>query len=217
MIFAPHFVMRTTSIVAVAVLGGCVQPQPSQRETPPPAATHAQPQAPTQSSSSEAPPRASTPAAPVTTPPSATPGTSTRSPPATPPKPGPQATAPGAVKPSPAPPAAQPPGAEPTPAAATPTLDLAGLTERLRNTNAIGVFTKLSLKNQVDDLLEQFRDFYKTRGKPPLPELRQRYELLLLKVVSLLQDNDQSLATAVASSREAIWNILSNPQEFSKI
>jgi len=96
-------------------------------------------------------------------------------------------------------------------------LDLAGLIERLRDTTAIGIFTKLSLKNQVDGLLDQFRGFYNGQVKAPLPELRQRYELLLLKVVSLLQDDDPTLANAITSSREAIWNILSDPQEFSKI
>jgi len=96
-------------------------------------------------------------------------------------------------------------------------LDLAGLTQRLRDTDAIGLFTKLSLKNQVDDLLDQFRGFYNGQVKVPLPELRQRYELLLLKVVSLLQDADPTLASAINSSREAIWHILADPQEFSKI
>jgi hypothetical protein len=96
-------------------------------------------------------------------------------------------------------------------------LDLASMTQRLRDTNAIGVFTKLSLKNQVDDLLEQFRGFYNGQVKVPLPELRQRYELLLLKVVSLLQDADPTLANAITSSREAIWNILADPREFAKI
>ena len=41
-----------------------------------------------------------------------------------------------------------------------PPLDLKSLEQRLKETNAIGVLTKLSLKNQVDDLLEQFRDYY---------------------------------------------------------
>jgi hypothetical protein len=100
---------------------------------------------------------------------------------------------------------------------ASPALDLAGLEQRLRDTDAIGVFTKLSIKNQVDDLLEQFRGFYRGQIKVPLAELRQRYELLMLKVVTLLQDADEQLANAVASSREAIWGILADPQKFSKI
>ncbi len=102
-------------------------------------------------------------------------------------------------------------------ASASPTLDLAGLEQRLRDTDAIGIMTKLSLKNQVDDLLEEFRGLYKGQVKVPLAELRQRYELLLLKVITLLQDEDQQLATAISSSREAIWGILADPQKFSQI
>jgi hypothetical protein len=98
-----------------------------------------------------------------------------------------------------------------------PALDLASLEQRLRDTHAIGLFTKLSLKNQVDDLLQQFRAFHAGQSKPVLAELRQKYELLLLKVVSLLQDGDPPLAAAVSSSREAIWGILTDPEKFSKI
>jgi hypothetical protein len=99
----------------------------------------------------------------------------------------------------------------------SPALDLTSLEQRLRDTHAIGLFTKLSLKNQVDDLLQQFRAFHAGQSKPMLTELRQKYELLLLKVVSLLQDGDPPLAAAVSSSREAIWGILTDPERFSKI
>jgi hypothetical protein len=102
-------------------------------------------------------------------------------------------------------------------AAALPTLDLTALEQRLRDTHAIGVFTKLSLKNQVDDLLSQFKAYHGGQSKFTLADLRQRYELLLLKVVSLLQDGDAPLASAVSSSREAIWGILSDPDKFAHI
>ena len=81
----------------------------------------------------------------------------------------------------------------------------------------MGVFTKLSLKNQVDDLLEQFRDGYRAQRTLPLAPLRQQYDLLLLKVLTLLQDGDPPLAAAIASSREAIWSVLADPQKFSAI
>jgi hypothetical protein len=107
--------------------------------------------------------------------------------------------------------------AAPDIAPAAPTLDLAQLEQRLRDTRAIGVLTKLSLKNQVDDLLNQFRSFYRGEAKISLPDLRQRYNLLLLKVLSLLQDGDAQLAAAISSSREAIWAILADPDKFAKI
>jgi len=98
---------------------------------------------------------------------------------------------------------------------AAPALDLAALEQRLRDTHAIGLFTKLSLKNQVDDLLDAFRTHYRGQADPPLTELRQRYDLLLMKVLTLLQDGDPPLASAINSSREAIWGILNDPAKLT--
>jgi hypothetical protein len=100
---------------------------------------------------------------------------------------------------------------------APPPLDLASLEQRLRDTKAIGVFTKISLKNQVDDLLTQFRAFHQGRAGAVLSELRDRYNLLLLKVLSLLQGSDPVLAQAVATSREAIWGLLADPVKFATL
>jgi len=100
---------------------------------------------------------------------------------------------------------------------AAPPLDLASLENRLKDTKAIGLFTKIALKNQVDDLLNQFRAYYQGSVKTTLAQLRQRYDLLLLKVLSLLQDSDQALATAIGSSREALWGILADRQKFATI
>ncbi len=120
------------------------------------------------------------------------------------------------------PPAAQLPKKEtPAPtialAQAPPPLDLKSLEARLKETKAIGVFTKLTLKNQVDDLLNQFRAYYQGRIKATLAELRQSFDLLVLKVLALLQDADPPLAVAIASSRESIWGILSNRAKFAAV
>lgn len=97
------------------------------------------------------------------------------------------------------------------------TLDLAALKEQLKATKAIGVFTKISLKNQVDDLMGKFRDYYQGKAKTTMPELRRSYDLLMMKVLSLLQDSDKKLASEVVSSREAIWALLSDPKKFSAL
>ncbi len=108
--------------------------------------------------------------------------------------------------------AAAPVAAKPS----APPLDLAALEMRLRETRAIGMFTKISLKNQVDDLLEKFRAYYKRQVRTTLAELRRPYEMLLLKVLSLLQDSDPPLARDIVASREAIWGILADPEKFTK-
>jgi hypothetical protein len=215
--------MFVAAISAMVVLSGCV---------------HSQPDAPAAEPISEAPPTAGvqpTPAERTATPVAADTGESPtavlpRSP-APPPKE--KASAAQSSKPptarTPLESAASSPEelgapAQPSVAVTTPTepppspaLDLAELEQRLRDTRAIGVFTKLSLKNQIDDLLDQFRGFYGGQIKVTLAELRQRYELLLLKVLTLLQDADQELAGTIAASREAIWGILADPQKFAKI
>jgi cytoskeletal protein RodZ len=98
-----------------------------------------------------------------------------------------------------------------------PALDLTSLEQRLKDTEAIGVLTKIALKNQVDDLLAQFRAFYQGKVKTTLAELRRPYDLLVLKVLSLLQDSDPALASAIVASREAIWGILADPKKFATI
>jgi hypothetical protein len=47
--------------------------------------------------------------------------------------------------------------------------------------------------------------------------LRRSYELLIMKVLSLLQDEDPTLASAIVSSREAIWRLLADPKAFATL
>ena len=101
--------------------------------------------------------------------------------------------------------------------AATPTLDLKSLEKRLRDTKAIGVFTKLSLKNKVDDLLSQFRTFHEGKNGATLTTLRESYDLLIMKVLSLLQAADAALARDIVASREAIWSLLADPVKFATL
>ena len=136
----------------------------------------------------------------------------------------PAASAPPKAAPVPVEPAARkevtPPAAKPAPAPApksSPPLDLATLEKRLKETPAIGLLTKLTLKNQVDELLDRFRAHYEGRISTTLAQLRPPYDLLILKVLSLLQDRDPSLARAVADSREAIWGILADPDKFNDL
>lgn len=100
---------------------------------------------------------------------------------------------------------------------ATAPLDLSRLEEELKETKAIGFFTKITLKNQVDDLLDKFRGYHQGTAKLTIRDLRQSYDLLMMKVLSLLQDEDQKLASAIVSSREAIWGLLADPKTFATL
>jgi hypothetical protein len=98
-----------------------------------------------------------------------------------------------------------------------PPLDVAALKTRLRETSSIGIFTKLALKNQMDDLLEQFRAHYQSGQKTSVASLRQPYDMLVLKVLALVQDGDPSLARTISGSREAIWGILADKEKFNSV
>lgn len=109
-----------------------------------------------------------------------------------------------------------------TPAAApeapqSPPLVLTVLEQRLRDTDAIGLFTKITLKNQVDDLVKRFKEYYGGNRTTTLPQLRQSYDQLLAKVHELLKSGDPALAGAVMNSRESIWSVLADPVRFAKL
>jgi hypothetical protein len=130
-----------------------------------------------------------------------------------------RAAPPPTVAAAPAGPASAMPKAAAVPVSPQPSpapLDFKALETRLRQTKAIGVFTKLSLKNQVDDLLARFRAYHQRRGAATLAELRRNYDMLLLKVLSLLQDTDPPLARDIVKSRAAMWSILEDPRKFTE-
>jgi hypothetical protein len=194
-----------------------VTPPPPASQPPP--APPAAPAGPTTANAQQGPAQAPSPGGTPSAPPTASPATGTQSATTTPkvppaaPTPVPSSAAAAATAGA----ALQGSASSRPPAAAVAALDLNGLEQRLRDTHAIGVFTKLSLKNQVDDLLAQFKAFHQGRSQLTLAQLRQKYEVLLLKVVSLLQDGDPALASAVSSSREALWNVLTDPKKFANI
>ena len=132
----------------------------------------------------------------------------------------PNVEAPAATVPVANTPAANPPTPAKTAAAAPDSvipLDLVALEKKLKATKAIGVFSKIALKNQVDDLMKKFRDHYKGKDKTTMADLRQNYDLLMMKVLTMVQDNDKNLAAAIVSSRAAIWDLLADPVKFAAL
>ena len=65
--------------------------------------------------------------------------------------------------------------------------------------------------------MERFRAYHQGKATVTIAVLRRSYDLMLMKVLSLLQDEDQPLASAIASSREAIWGMLVDPKKFATL
>jgi hypothetical protein len=232
-----RFALLAVAIAASLVLSNCAVPRRTPENERPPAqipATIAPEQAVVPTPAPPAPAPALAPAAPASAPapapvsapapaPASAPTPPTRTPSATKASPGATSGRPVSKPSDTAATAASKPSAEPAPKSAVPesptapTLDLGSLEQRLKDTRAIGVFTKLSLKNQVDDLLAELRAFHSGSAKTPTAELRQKYDTLIIKVLTLLQNGDPQLASAIASSREALWGVLMDPKKFSQI
>ena len=201
---------RYSAVIMLAVLStGCMHEAKKPQTQPPPVA--ATPETAKAPQTAKATPATAKP--PSTT--SKAPATTTKA------KPAPATTAKtapsSAAKPQAAPPKQAAAATAPKRPAAAPTLDLAGLEARLKQTKAIGLMTKLSLKNKVDDLLDEFRNHYAGKPMPTMAQLRSTYDLLMMKVLSLLQDKDQQLASDILSSRERIWGLLADPKAFAAL
>ncbi len=85
--------------------------------------------------------------------------------------------------------------------------DMDVLIERLKQTDAIGVFTKLAIRSDALDMMAMVKAYRRHLAKYSLKELRARFNGLLLKVLALLND-DPKLSRDIYLARECIWKSL---------
>ena len=91
------------------------------------------------------------------------------------------------------------------------------LAESLRNTKAIGFFTKLQLKSEIDGLLDDLKELNQGKKPPTLAQLHERFQLLFHKIVTLVQDKDPKLAKSITDARQSLWQWLSDPNTSVKL
>ena len=93
-------------------------------------------------------------------------------------------------------------------------INLDGLRSSLRETDAIGFTTKLSLKHDLDSLLESFGAYHEGQSEETLPTLRERFAELLSSTLSLLKDDDPKLFRKLWDARGHLWLTISDPVRF---
>ena len=92
--------------------------------------------------------------------------------------------------------------------AVAPQLDMDTLIERLKQTQAIGVLTKLVLRSNVNDLIGEVKRYKKAKGsEKQLERIKAHFNGLLLKVLALL-DEDPKLAADIQCARDSLWHHL---------
>ena len=93
--------------------------------------------------------------------------------------------------------------------------DLDALVDRVSHSKALGFFTKLSLKQDVDQLLSSFRAHHDGSENDSIEQLRERYDVMVQKLVILLQEKDQELVQTIHDGRENLWAMLSDEEKFA--
>jgi hypothetical protein len=73
------------------------------------------------------------------------------------------------------------------------------------------------IDERVDAVHDRMREGAQGKGGTNLAALRQSYDLLIMKVLSLLQDSDAALARDIVTSREGIWSLLADPAKFATL
>ncbi len=95
--------------------------------------------------------------------------------------------------------------------------DLNALVSRISQSKALGLFTKLSLKHDIDGLLENVRKYHDGSGDGSLEQLHERYDVLVHKLMILLQEKDGELVKSIDDGRDKLWAILSDHEKFASI
>ncbi len=95
-------------------------------------------------------------------------------------------------------------------------LDLDELSDRIANTKAVGLLSKLSMKRDVDKLEKDLRAFHGGTARHTLDQLKERYDLMVHNLLVQIQDKDAALAGDVARVRNQLWKRLANPDEFAQ-
>ncbi len=96
-------------------------------------------------------------------------------------------------------------------------VDFDDLIKRISDTKAIGVLTKLSLKRDIDGFEADLEAYHAGGAASSLEQLHERYDLLVHKLVGLLQDKDPDLASDITRARDPLWARLADPDEFTRM
>jgi hypothetical protein len=93
-------------------------------------------------------------------------------------------------------------------------VDLQLLGDMLADSKAIGIFTKLGLKRDIEKVLSRLNKFHDGKSKFSLEQLQEQYDLLLMKIAIHLQDKDLALHKHLCNAWLVIWEDLRDFDRF---
>lgn len=93
-------------------------------------------------------------------------------------------------------------------------IDFVSLEDGLRKTDAIGLGEKLSLKRDLDRLVEKFHAFHEGTEDDGIEKLESSFHRLVNKTLSLLRAGDPDLHQRISASRGGLWTLLRDRDTF---
>ena len=96
-------------------------------------------------------------------------------------------------------------------------VDLSMLITALRDTKAVGPMTKMRLRNNINKVLNRLKRWHDNKSKFTLDQLQEQYHLLLMKIATLIHDDDLILHQQLCNAWARIWLDLKDPDRFRQI
>ena len=96
-------------------------------------------------------------------------------------------------------------------------VDLRMLTAALRDTKAVGTMTKIRLRNDINRVLGRLERWHGNKGRFTLDQLQEQYHLLLMKIATLIHDDDLVLHQQLCNAWAGIWLDLKDPDRFRQV
>ncbi len=93
-------------------------------------------------------------------------------------------------------------------------VDLEMLGEALRGSTAVGLFEKVKLKRNIDELLTRLESWHDGKRSYTLDQLEEQYNVLLMRIASHIQHKDQVLHQQLCNAWLQIWLDLEDSGRF---
>jgi len=113
--------------------------------------------------------------------------------------------------PPPAQATAQPAGA------ASDSYDYSALVDGISKSKQLGLMTKLSIRKDANGFLKSMGAFHDGKSDLTLDQLHEQYDVMVTKLLVLVQDKDQALAADINDARDDLWATLSDAEKFAKL
>ena len=93
-------------------------------------------------------------------------------------------------------------------------IDLESLKNSIRKTDAIGLAEKLSLKRDLDRLVEKLQAFHEGSEADNIEKMESSFHKLINKTLTLLRSEDPDLHQRISATRSQLWSLLRDPKTF---